>query len=327
MDERVMFSIVVPAFNEPECLPEFHRRLAATMEAHGEPWELVVVDDGSTDATPLVLSALATRDPRVRPITLARNFGHQIALTAGFDASRGEAVVAIDADLQDPPEVIPALIRRWRDGFDVVSAVRTDRDGENRFKKATAAIFYRLIHRLADVDIQVDAGDFRLLDRQVVDVLNGMRERHRFLRGMSAWAGFSQTTVPYRRAARFAGTTKYPLRKMLRLAVNAVTGFSYAPLQLATLLGFVAAGLSLIAIPVALGLRLSGAPGLGGQTTTLIPVLFLGGVQLISLGVLGEYVGRVYDEVKGRPLYVLRKPGGARPDRAHREVRVTAGGR
>jgi dolichol-phosphate mannosyltransferase len=212
----------------------------------------------------------------------------------------------MDSDLQDPPEVIPDLIAKWREGYEVVYAVRTEREGESWFKLFTASLFYRLIYRITDVDIPLDAGDFRLLDREVVNVLNQMRERHRFLRGMSAWVGFRQIGVPYRRAARFAGETKYPIRKMLRLALNAVTGFSYFPLQMATYLGFISAGISILAIPVVATMRLLGQHPFLGQATTLIAVLFLGGVQLISLGILGEYIGRLYDEAKGRPLYIVR---------------------
>jgi len=305
--ERPTFSIVVPVYNEAGCLEELYRRVAAVMDGLGEPWELILVDDGSRDGSTEIIKRLAEEDRRVRPIIFARNFGHQIAVTAGLDYSRGQAVVIIDADLQDPPEVIPELIAKWREGYEVVYAVRSEREGETWFKKTSAAAFYRLIYRITDVKIPVDTGDFRLMDRKVVDVLNRMREHHRFLRGMSAWVGFRQTGVPYKRAPRFAGETKYPLRKMLRLALTAITGFSYFPLQLATYLGFVAAGLAILAIPVVIILRTTQPQAFFGQASTLIAVLFLGGVQLISLGILGEYVGRIYDEVKGRPLYIVRE--------------------
>ncbi|MDP2993581.1 MAG: glycosyltransferase family 2 protein, partial [Anaerolineales bacterium] len=250
---------------------------------------------------------LAKQDKHIRPVIFARNFGHQVAITAGWDYARGEAVVIIDADLQDPPEAIPDLIAKWREGYEVVYAVRAEREGETWFKKTTAALFYRIVHRITDVKIPVDTGDFRLMDRKVVDVLKTMRERHRFPRGMSAWVGFRQIGVPYKRAARHAGVTKYPFKNMLKLALNAITGFSYFPLQLATYFGFAAAGLATIAIPVVIIMRLAGQGAFLGQATTLIAVLFLGGVQLISLGVLGEYLGRIYDEVKGRPLYIVRE--------------------
>lgn len=300
------FSVVVPVYDEAPNLAELHRRLRTVMASIGEPWELLLVDDGSTDGSAALVTELAAADPVVRPILLVRNFGHQIAVTAGLDRARGDAVVVLDADLQDPPEVIPELVERWREGAEIVVGVRTERPGESRFKRATASVFYRLIRRLTDVDIPLDAGDFRLLDRQVVDAIGAMRERNRFLRGLSAWTGYRTATVPYRRAPRHAGTTKYPLRSMLRFAASAITSFSHVPLQLATLVGFVAAALSALAIPLVVVLRLVGVKGLGGQTTVLIAVLFLGGVQLLSLGVLGEYVGRLYDEAKGRPLYLVR---------------------
>ncbi len=277
------------------------------MDPTGETWELILVDDGSTDGSTDIIRELAGQDPRVKPVIFARNFGHQIAVTAGLDYSRGDAVVIIDADLQDPPEVILDLMAKWREGYEVVYAIRTEREGESWFKLFTASLFYRIIYRITDVNIPLDAGDFRLLDRKVVNVLNQMRERHRFLRGMSVWVGFRQIGVPYRRAARFAGETKYPLKKMLKFASDAVTSFSYFPLQLATYLGFASAGLAIIAIPVVIIARLTGLQAFSGQATTLIAVLFLGGVQLISLGILGEYIGRLYDEAKGRPLYIVRE--------------------
>lgn len=301
----VKYSIIAPIYNEMESIEELFRRVMSVMDPLGETWELILIDDGSTDDSQAIIQKLARKDPRVRPIIFARNFGHQVAVTAGLDYSAGEAVIIIDADLQDPPEVMLDLISQWKAGYEVVYAVRTSREGESWFKIKTASLFYRLIFRITDVKIPLDTGDFRLLDRKVVNVLTHMRERHRFLRGMSAWVGFKQIGIPYRRASRFAGETKYPLKKMLRLAVNAITGFSYFPLQLATVIGFLSAGLSLLFIPIVIILRIAGSQAFFGQASTLIAVLFLGGIQLISLGILGEYIGRIYDEAKGRPLYIV----------------------
>ncbi len=303
----VTLSIVAPIYNELENIPELYRRVREVMSSSGETWELVLVDDGSTDGSTDKIRALAREDRHVRPVIFARNFGHQVAITAGWDYARGDAVIIIDADLQDPPEVIPELVAKWREGYEVVYAVRAEREGETWFKKTTASIFYRIVHRITDVKIPVDTGDFRLMDRKVVDVLKTMHERYRFPRGMSAWVGFRQVGVPYKRAMRFAGVTKYPFKKMLKLALNAITGFSYFPLQLAAYFGFGAAGIAIIGIPVVIIMRLIGHGAFLGQATTLITVLFLGGVQLISLGVIGEYLGRIYDEVKGRPLYIVRE--------------------
>lgn len=307
-ESEINFSVAVPVYNEIESLPELYNRVKAVLDDLGEPWELILIDDGSTDGSSEWIEAISKEDPRVKPLIFARNFGHQIAVTAGMDFSQGRAVIIMDSDLQDPPEVISDLIEKWREGYEIVYAVRTEREGETWFKKSTAALFYRLINRITDVEIPLDTGDFRLMDRQAVDALTQMGERHRFPRAMAAWVGFRQTGVPYKRAVRFAGETKYPFRKMLRLALNAITGFSYFPLQIATYLGFFAAGVSIVAIPIVIAFRLVGNQAFFGQATTLIAVLFLGGVQLISLGILGEYIGRIYDEAKGRPLYIVRKP-------------------
>ena len=305
--KKITYSIVVPIYNEIDNLSELHRRVTEVMNSSGEPWELILVDDGSTDGSTDGIRELAKKDKKVRPVVFARNFGHQVAITAGWDYARGDAIVIIDADLQDPPEVILELAKKWKEGYEVVYAVRSEREGETWFKKFTAAAFYRLIYSITDVKIPVDTGDFRLMDRKVVDVLKQMKERHRFPRGMSAGVGFKQIGVGYKRAARVAGVTKYPFRKMLTLALNAITGFSYFPLQVATYFGFVSAGVAILAIPLVMALRLAGSHFFEGQTTTLISVLFLGGVQLISLGILGEYIGRLYDEAKGRPLYIVRE--------------------
>jgi dolichol-phosphate mannosyltransferase len=303
---KITYSIIAPIYNEIENLPELYRRVKQVMDSSGETWELILVDDGSTDGSTEKIRQLALADRSVRPVIFARNFGHQVAITAGWDFARGDAIVIIDADLQDPPETILELAKKWKEGYEVVYAVRGEREGESWFKKFTAAMFYRLIYSITDVKIPVDTGDFRLMDRKVVNVLKQMKERHRFPRGMSAWVGFKQIGVTYRRAARVAGVTKYPFRKMLKLALNAITGFSYFPLQVATYFGFFSAGVSILAIPVVVYMRMMGSGAFFGQATTLIAVLFLGGVQLISLGILGEYVGRLYDEAKGRPLYIVR---------------------
>ena len=303
---KITYSIVVPIYNEKENIPELYRRVSDVMNSTRKRWELVLVDDGSTDGSTDMIRELAKQDKHVRPVIFARNFGHQIAITAGWDYARGDAVVIIDADLQDPPELILEMAEKWQEGYEVVYAIRAEREGESWFKLWTASLFYRIIYRITDVEIPLDTGDFRLMDRKVVDVLKSMRERHRFPRGMSAWVGFKQIGVEYKRAARVAGETKYPFKKMFRLALNAITGFSYFPLQVATYIGFISAGIAAIAIPVVIYMRVTGSQAFFGQATTLIAVLFLGGVQLISLGILGEYIGRLYDEAKGRPLYIVR---------------------
>ncbi len=304
--EEIMFSVVAPVFNEEETVPHFYRKVIEVMEPLGETFELVLVNDGSRDGSYAIMAQLHEQDPRVRVVDFSRNFGHQMAISAGLDYARGKAVIIIDSDLQDPPEVIPELVARWNDGVEVVYAQRKSRQGETAFKLWTAAIFYRLIGKITSVNIPKDTGDFRLLDRQVVDSLIQMREQHRFMRGLSVWVGFRQEAVPYERHERFAGTTKYPFKKMLKFSFDAITSFSYVPLQMATSLGFFLAVLSLIGIVVASVVRLmTGA--ITGQTTTLVLVLFLGGVQLIFLGIIGEYLGRIYDEVRSRPLYIVRK--------------------
>ncbi|MCL4266625.1 MAG: glycosyltransferase family 2 protein [Anaerolineae bacterium] len=302
-----MISIVAPVFNEEQALPELHRRVTGVLDALGEPWELVLVNDGSRDRSATVIAELNQQDARVKGISFSRNFGFQIAVTAGLDFANGDAVILTDADLQDPPELYPDMIAKWREGFDVVYGVRVSRVGETRFKLWTAKLFYRLIRRITKIDIPLDTGDFRLMDRRVVKAIRSMPERNRFLRGMVPWVGFRQTGVPYERASRYAGESKFSsIRQMLPFALDAITSFSYLPLQLATYLGFFMAGLAALAIVAVVLVRLFGpsAPLLG-QATTLVAVLFLGGVQLICLGIIGEYLGRIYDEVKGRPLYLI----------------------
>jgi glycosyltransferase involved in cell wall biosynthesis len=303
------FSIIAPVYNEAGSLRELHARVSEIMASTGEPWELLLVDDGSTDRSPEVIRALYEQDPdHVRAVQFARNFGHGIAVTAGMDYARGDAVILMDADLQDPPETILRLVEKWREGYEVVYAVRAQREGETWFKRTTAALFYRVLSWITDVPIPLDTGDFRLMDRRVVDAVGRMRERHRFVRGMVSWVGFRQTGIEYERHERFAGETKYTLRKMLRLAWDGITSFSYLPLQLATYLGFTIALLSALGILLVIYLRaFTGSEPLKGQATTLVMVLFLGSVQLISLGIVGEYLGRIYNEVKERPLYIIRQ--------------------
>jgi polyisoprenyl-phosphate glycosyltransferase len=306
----IRYSIIAPCYNEEGNLHELYHRISEVMDRAGEPWELILINDGSVDRTPEIMRELHAMDPRVHYIDFARNFGHQLAVTAGMDYAQGEAVVLIDADLQDPPELILEMIQKWKEGYQVVYAVRSERKGETWFKLFTAKLFYRLIYRITDVNIPLDTGDFRLMDRRVIETLRHMRERHRFIRGMTSWVGFRQTGVQYVRQERFTGQTSYPLRRMVKFASDAITGFSYFPLQLATYLGFIVAALGGLFILVVIAARLSGNQTFEGQATTLVMVLFLGGVQLISLGIIGEYLGRIYDEVKGRPLYVVNEAVG-----------------
>ena len=313
-----LVSVVAPVYNEEGTIGQFHARVCAALD--GLPFELILVDDGSSDGSPMKLTQLAHEDPRVRVVQLSRNFGHQTALTAGLDHASGDPVVMLDADLQDPPELIPTMLDHWRAGCDVVYAVREHRAGESRFKLSTARWFYRLFDKLAQVELQPNSGDFRLLDRRPLDALLSMRERNRFLRGMTVWVGYTQAAVPYQRDASYAGETKYTLSKMLRFSLDAISSFSHRPLQLATLLGFVISTLAFIAIPVVVVLRVLGSylPGFSALT---IVVLLLGGIELIAIGIIGEYVGRIYDEVKGRPLYLVR----ARQNLPDREARPHQG--
>jgi len=308
--KRPAISVVIPIWNEEAVIPELYRRVVQVMEQANEPWELICVNDGSTDRSLALLVAISEKDTRVKVIDFSRNFGHQIAITAGADFAEGDAMIVMDADLQDPPEVILRMIEKWRAGYEVVYATRAKREGETWFKLLTASVFYRLLQSITDVEIPLDTGDFRLMDRRVVLAMRQLREKHRFMRGLSSWVGFKQIGVEYERAERYAGETHYPLQKMVRLALTAITGFSYLPLQLATYLGFGLAGISLLGIILTVILRLSGSEFFLGQATTLVSVLFLGGIQLIVLGIIGEYLGRIYDEVKGRPLYIVSRAYG-----------------
>lgn len=308
MEEKPCYSIIAPVFNEEGNLEELYRRVRETMESTGEPWELILVNDGSADRSAEIMRRLNAQDGRVKTVEFARNFGHQLAVTAGLDFAAGQAIIVIDADLQDPPSVILQMIGKWKEGYEIVYAVRTERKGESWFKEFTAKFFYRLIYRITDINIPLDTGDFRLIDAKVAATLNTMRERHRFIRGMTSWIGFKQTGVEYVREERFAGSTHYPFKKMFKFALDAITGFSYFPLQMATYAGFAIAGLSALGAILVIYARLFlASQAFYGQATTLVVVLFLGGIQLITLGIIGEYLGRIYDEVKGRPLYVVRQ--------------------
>ncbi|NLE83007.1 MAG: glycosyltransferase family 2 protein [Chloroflexi bacterium] len=299
------FTVIAPIYNELDNLTLLYQRVKAVMESTGEPWELILVDDGSTDGSTDLMRQLATEDQRVRPVIFARNFGHQIAVTAGMDYSRGQAVTIIDADLQDPPEVILDLIEKWREGYQIVYAVRSEREGESWFKLTTASLFYKLIFKITDVKIPLNTGDFRLIDRKALDVMGTMRERSRFLRGMGAWVGFKQIGVEYKRHARHAGETHYPLKNMIKLALNAITGFSTYPLQLLTTAGAILVGLSLVLLLVYLLLAIFNNFDLTYILATWLSLIFLSGILLIGMGILGEYIGRTYDEAKGRPLYII----------------------
>jgi glycosyltransferase involved in cell wall biosynthesis len=299
------YSLVVPAYNEEGVIHELVVRLAELMDALDGDAEAIIVDDGSRDRTYELLSAAAQADARFKLVKLSRNFGHQIALTAGVDLATGDAVIVLDADLQDPPEVVLELAARWREGYDVVYAVRRERDGETRFKRATAAWFYRGFNKLSEVEVPLDVGDFRLVDRRALDVFNQMRESHRFVRGMFSWIGFNQTGVEYHRAERFAGETKYPLRKMLRFAATGVTSFSEAPLRLALNLGFVVSFVSFVVGIFAVVAKIAGLFTVPGWASIVVAVTLIGGIQLIVLGVIGVYIGDIHAEVKRRPLYVV----------------------
>ena len=304
--ERNLVSLVVPCFNEEEVIEETYSRLVALAESQSTyAFEFLFVDDGSRDNTPQLLHRIVAADPRAQALFFSRNFGHQLAVTAGIDEARGDAVVLLDADLQDPPEVVAEMLAKWRDGWQVVYGVRAEREGESHFKLLTAHLFYRVLNYLSDTPIPLDTGDFRLMDRTVVEVLRNMPERDRFVRGMVSWVGFRQLALPYRRVARFAGTSKYPLRKMIRFATNGILSFSMRPLKLAMDVGLLCAGLACAGIIWAFVVRLTSHNWVPGWTATIIAVLFLGGIQLVCTGILGEYIGRTYMQSKGRPLYII----------------------
>ncbi|HEV2273418.1 MAG TPA: glycosyltransferase [Acidobacteriaceae bacterium] len=306
--EQPLVSVIVPCYNEQEGLLECHRQLTEVLDATcGESYEIVYVNDGSKDGTEEILRSIHSGSSLVRVVMLSRNFGHQAAVTAGLTAATGQCAVIIDADLQDPPSVIPRMLERWREGYQVVYGVRESRDGESGFKIWTAQVFYRLINRLADVEIPLDSGDFRLLDRCAINAMLAMPERHRLLRGMSSWIGFRQVGLRYARSARFAGTTKYPLNKMLNLALDGIFSFSTVPLRFVTILGLITAAGAALGILYSLIVRIFTPNWVAGWATLILAVLFTGGVEMFCFGILGEYIGRIYTEIKQRPLFLVRE--------------------
>jgi len=309
-----LVSIVIPAFNEELTIATTFNRLNRVLLELQIDFELIFVNDGSRDQTLPLLLRLAHDHPEVRVIDFSRNFGHQIAVTAGIDHARGDVVILIDADLQDPPELIGAFLAKWREGYDVVYAVRQSREGETWFKTWSARLFYRLLHRMTDIDIPLDTGDFRLMSRQVARTLSSIREHHRFLRGMVSWVGFRQTGIPYVRAERYAGESKYPLRKMLKFSMDGMTSFSFKPLQIATQLGMIVAMFGFMGIILVVVEKVFLHTTAIGWASLMVVILFLGGIQLLMLGIVGEYMGRIYDEVRDRPMYIVRESYNFQPD-------------
>jgi glycosyltransferase involved in cell wall biosynthesis len=306
-DPAPNLSVIVPCFNEQEGIQSCHQHLSRVLRGMDVSYEILYIDDGSKDRTLDVLRQIQAQDPHAVVVQLSRNFGHQPAVTAGLSMVRGQATVIIDADLQDPPEVIPKMFALWRSGYQVVYGVRASREGETGFKLWTAKVFYRIINRLSDVEIPLDTGDFRLLDRAAVQAMNQMPERHRLLRGMSSWIGFSQIGVRYDRARRMTGETKYPLSKMLSLALDGIVSFSSVPLRFVTFIGFCSAALAFLGILYSLIVRLFSHSWVRGWAISFVGMLFMAGVQMFCLGILGEYIGRIYTESKQRPLFLIRE--------------------
>lgn len=311
---EIVCSIVIPMYNEEEVIKETYNRLKEVMDQSSESYELLFVNDGSKDRSAQIIAELARTDKNIRLIDFSRNFGHQIAVTAGMDYARGQAVVIIDADLQDPPEVIPRMLEKWREGYDVVYGKRLKRQGETFFKKFTAYLFYRILGALTDDNIPKDTGDFRLIDRKVCDAMKQLNEKNRFLRGMINWVGFKQTAVEYIREERWAGETKYPLKKMLKLATDGIFSFSYKPLKLATYIGFLLSASGFFYLLYVLYQRLFTLNTQTGWASIIAVNLIFNGITLVILGILGEYVGRIYEEVKGRPLYIVKEVIGLEED-------------
>ncbi len=310
MNSSIKYTVIVPVYNEELVVKETYKRLKKVMDTTEESYELLFVNDGSKDDTASILKTICAGDPNVRLVDFSRNFGHQIAITAGMDNATGQAIVVIDADLQDPPEVILKMIEKWEEGYEVVYGKRTVRKGETFFKKCTAAIFYRFLKSMTNVEIPVDTGDFRLIDRKVCDVMRGLTEQNRYVRGLVSWVGFRQTAVEYVREERFAGETKYPLKKMLKFAMDGITSFSYKPLKMATYLGFTLSALSFLYLIIVLYLKLALNSTVQGWASILAVNLFFNGIMLVILGIIGEYIGRIYDESKKRPLYIMREKVG-----------------
>jgi polyisoprenyl-phosphate glycosyltransferase len=308
--DKPVYSLVIPVFNEEATLPELRNRLHSLISGLDGPCEVILIDDGSRDRSYEIMTDLSAADPRFKAVQLSRNFGHQTAITAGMDLASGDAVVIMDADLQDPPEVVLEMAQRWREGYEIVYGVRDEREGETWFKRTTAAAFYRLLRKLTDLDIPADVGDFRLVDRKALAAFGRLREHSRYIRGLFTWIGFKQIGVRYKRAERFAGQTNYPLHKMVKLATDGIVSFSVAPLRMALNCGFVVATLSILAGFAAIILKLRGVHVVPGWVSLVVVTSFLGGVQLIVLGTLGEYIGRIYEEVRARPLYIVRESHG-----------------
>ncbi len=314
MSESVTYSIVVPVYNEEPVVLETYKRLKRVMDSINEPYEIVFINDGSRDKTAFIINEICETDKNIKLIDFSRNFGHQIAITAGMDYTEGEAIVVIDADLQDPPEVIPRMIEKWKEGYDVVYGKRAERKGDTFFKKFSAAVFYRLLKRMTDVDIPVDTGDFRLIDRKVCDALAHIPERSRYVRGLISWLGFRQTGLEFSRDKRFAGETKYPLKKMIKFAFDAITSFSYKPLKIASYAGTIISIAGFIYLMVVIIQAIVGYTQPGWASLIAVNLVF-NGIVLVILGIIGEYIGRIYDEAKGRPLYVIKQTKNIQKDR------------
>jgi glycosyltransferase involved in cell wall biosynthesis len=321
--DKPVYSFVIPIYNEEETLWELYKRVSALISQLDGDSEVILVDDGSKDSSYEIISKLNSVDSRFKVAQLSRNFGHQVAITAGMDLAEGQAVIIMDADLQDPPEVVIEMAKRWREGYDVVYGVRKERHGETWFKKTTASAFYRLLRRLTDLQISTNAGDFRLVDRSALDAVRSMREHNRFVRGMFSWVGFRQTGVEYIRSERFAGETKYPLRKMIKLAIDGALSFSVAPLRFSLHIGSVIAVISFLSALFAIMAKLCGSHAIPGWAFIIAGVFFLGGVQLMLVGILGEYIGRIYEEVRHRPLYLIKDAVGF-PELTTREIPRTS---